>query len=62
MNKFIKDKYKNVTAISFKAYDNELLISFTGFEQEEDLVEFCEFVFNKIHMNSNFADRPPTIH
>ena len=62
MSKFIKDKYKNVTAISFKAYDNELLISFTGFEQEEDLVEFCEFVFNKIHMNSNFADRPPTIH
>jgi len=62
MNKFIKDKYKNVTAISFKAYDNELLISFTGFEDEEDLVDFCEFVFNKIHMNSNFSDRPPTIH
>jgi len=62
MNKFIKDKYKNVTAISFKAYDNELLISFTGFEEEEDLVDFCEFVFNKIHMNSNFGDRPPTIH
>ena len=62
MNKFIKDKYKNVTAISFKAYDNELLISFTGFEEEEDLVDFCEFVFNKIHMNSNFSDRPPTIH
>ena len=62
MNKFIKDKYKNVTAISFKAYDNELLISFIGFEDEEDLVDFCEFVFNKIHMNSNFGDRPPTIH
>jgi len=62
MNKFIKDKYKNVTAISFKAYDNELLISFTGFEDEEDMVDFCEFVFNKIHMNSNFGDRPPTIH
>jgi len=62
MNKFIKDKYKNVTAISFKAYDNELLISFTGFEDEEDLVDFCEFVFNKIHMNSNFGERPPTIH
>ena len=62
MNKYIKDKYKNVTAISFKAYDNELLISFTGFEEEEDLVDFCEFVFNKIHMNSNFGDRPPTIH
>ena len=62
MNKFIKDKYKNVTAISFKAYDNELLISFSGFEEEEDIYEFCEFVFNKIHMRSNFSDRPPTIH
>ena len=62
MNKFIKDKYKNVTAMSFKAYDNELLISFTGFEDEEDLYDFCEFVFNKIHMNSNFGNGPPTIH
>ena len=62
MNKFIKDKYKNVTAISFKAYDNELLISFTGFEEEDDVYDFCEFGFNKIHMNSNFSDRPPTIH
>ena len=62
MNKYIKDKYKNVTAISFKAYNNELLISFSGFNEEEDLYDFCEFVFNKINMNSNFSDRPPTIH
>jgi len=51
-----------VTAISFKAYNNELLISFSGFDEEEDLYDFCEFVFNKINMNSNFSDRPPTIH
>ena len=62
MNKYIKDKFKNVTAISFKAYNNELLISFSGFDEEEDLYDFCEFVFNKINMNSNFSDRPPTIH
>jgi len=62
MNKFIKDKYKNVTAISFKAYDNELLISFSGFEQEEDLFDFCEFVFNTIGMRSNFSENPPTVH
>tara|TARA_R110000751_G_scaffold44412_7_gene101652 strand:- start:660 stop:848 length:189 start_codon:yes stop_codon:yes gene_type:complete len=62
MSKYIKDKYKNVTAISFKAYDNELIISFSGFEEEEDLLDFCEFVFNKIQMKSNFGDRPPTIH
>tara|TARA_R110002110_G_scaffold60706_2_gene170755 strand:- start:878 stop:1066 length:189 start_codon:yes stop_codon:yes gene_type:complete len=62
MNKFIQDKYKNVSAISFKAYHNELLISFSGFEEEEDIYEFCEFVFNKIKMNHNFTEGPPTIH
>ena len=49
--------YENEVPIS-----HELIISFTGFEQEEDLFDFCEFVFNKIHMKSNFGDRPPTIH
>jgi len=62
MSSYIKDKYKNVTAISFKAYDNDLIISFSGFEVEEDVYEFCEFVFNSIHMNSNFNDKPPTVH
>jgi len=62
MNKFIKDKYKNVTAISFKAYDNDLIINFSGFESEEDVYEFCEFVFQKIHMRSNFGEDVPTVH
>ena len=29
MNKFIKDKFQNVSAISFKAYNNELIINFS---------------------------------
>ena len=62
MNKFIKDKFRNVSAISFKAYENELIINFTGFEREEDLNEFCEFVFRAIKMPSNYSDRPPTVH
>ena len=33
---FIKDKFRNVSAISFKAYNNELMINFSGFEKDED--------------------------
>ena len=62
MSSYIKDKYKNVTAISFKAYDNELIISFSGFESEDDLQDYCEFVFNTIGMRSNFSENPPTVH
>jgi len=62
MSKYIKDKFRNVTAISFKAYDNDLIINFSGFENEQDIEDFCEFVFNRIHMRSNFGDNPPTVH
>ena len=62
MNRFIKDKFRNVSAISFKAYNNELIINFSGFEEEEDITEFSEFVFNAIKMPSNLTDRPPTVH
>ena len=62
MNKFIQDKFRNVSAISFKAYNNELIINFSGFEHEEDLSEFCEFVFRAIKMPSNYSEGPPTVH
>ena len=62
MNKFIKDKYKNVTAISFTAYPNELIINFSGFEEDQDRIDFLEFVFNKIKMSHTFTEGPPTIH
>ena len=61
MTKYIKDKYRNVTAISFKAYDKELIINFSGFESEDDLHDFCEFVFNKIPMSSPFGAHPPPV-
>ena len=59
---FIQSKFSNVSAISFKAYNNELIINFSGFEQDEDLNEFCEFVFRAIRMTSNFSEGPPTVH
>ena len=59
---FIQNKFRNVSAISFKAYNNELIINFSGFEQDEDLNEFCEFVFRSIKMPSNFSEAPPTVH
>ena len=62
MTKYIKDKFRNVTAISFKTYDNNLIMDFSGFEDEEDLQDFCEFVFDRIYMRSNFGDNPPTVH
>ena len=62
MNKFIKDKFRNVTALSFTAYPNELIITFSGFQDEEDSKEFLDFVFHKIKMNHTFSDGPPTIH
>ena len=61
-NQFIQNKFRNVSAISFKAYNRELIINFSGFEEEEDLNEFCEFVFRSIKMPSNFSEAPPTVH
>ena len=62
MNKFINEKFRNVSAISFKACNKELIINFSGFQEEEDLNEFCEFVFRAIKMPSNFSEGPPTVH
>ena len=62
MNKFIKDKFRNVSAISFTAYPNDLIINFSGFEEEQDSKEFLDFVFNKIGMHHSFSEGPPTIH
>ena len=40
MNKKIKDKYKNISAYSFTTYNNELVVSFDGFEDQNDILEF----------------------
>jgi hypothetical protein len=58
----ILDKYKNVSAISFTTYNNELVISFDGFENQKDIIEFADFVFSKIKMRYWHTDKPPTYH
>ena len=40
--------YENVSAYSFTTYNNELVISFDGFENQQDILEFADFVFAKI--------------
>ena len=45
--KYLKDKFKNVSALSFTTYGNELVINFSGFEDQDDLKEFADFVFSR---------------
>ena len=58
----IPEKFKGVTSFSFTTYGNELMVVFNGFEQEEDIGEFADFLFGKIKMNYFHAEGPPTIH
>ena len=62
MNKFIKDKFRNVSAVSFTAYPNDLIINFSGFDDDDDRIEFLEFIFKKIKMSHTFTEGPPTVH
>lgn len=61
-DKKIIDKFKNVNAITFTTYNKELVISFDGFEDHEDMVEFADFVFAKIKMNYYNSKDVPTFH
>tara|TARA_X000000950_G_C13759770_1_gene596302 strand:- start:741 stop:950 length:210 start_codon:yes stop_codon:yes gene_type:complete len=61
-DKKILEKFKKVNAITFTTYNNELVISFDGFEQEEDMREFADFVFAKIKMNYFNSPNLPTFH
>ena len=58
----ILDKYKNVSAISFSTFNKELVVSFDGFENEEDIREFADFLFSKIKMKYWHSDKVPTYH
>lgn len=60
--KIIPDKYKNVQAVTFTTYGNDLVINFTGFECEDDLKDFADFVFTKIKMNYTNISKMPSIH
>ena len=61
----IPEKFKEVTGFSFTTYGGELMIVFSGFEDEQDLPEFADFIFRKIRMNyTNIGPgfEPPTLH
>ena len=64
-DKKIPSKFKEVTGFSFTTFGGELMIVFSGFEEETDLPEFADFLFKKIKMNYINAGQefePPTIH
>ena len=56
------EKYKNVSAVSFSTFNKELVVSFDGFEDEEDIREFADFLFSKIKMRYWHSDKVPTYH
>jgi len=58
----LKDKFKEVNAVTFTTYGKELVMCFTGFQEEEDLKEFANFVFAKIKMSYTNQDEPPSFH
>ena len=62
MNKQTKNKFKNVSASSFSTYNNELVVSFDGFEEQKDIKEFADFVFARIKMRYWHTDKVPTFH
>ena len=60
--KFLPEKYEEVSAYSFTTYNNELVISFDGFQNQQDILEFADFVFAKIKMRYWHTDKVPTFH
>ena len=57
----ILTKYTDIEAISMGS-DSSLIISFHGFKDREDMLDFCDFVFAKIKMSYRRLEKPPTIH
>jgi hypothetical protein len=60
--KHILEKYKNIQAVTFSTQNNDLVINFSGFENEEDLKDFADFVFTKIKMHYVDLHKMPSIH
>jgi hypothetical protein len=58
----IPDKFKNVSGFTITTYNKELMMIFNGFEDESDLPEFADYVFQKIEMPYFDKDKVPTIH
>lgn len=59
----VKDKFKNISAFSFSTNGGELMICFNGFEDEDDMKEFTNFIFAKINMTYFDMDKTnPSVH
>ena len=58
----LKDKFKNVSAVTFTTHGDELMVCFSGFEEEDDAKEFADFLFAKIKMRYSNNDDIPVFH
>ena len=56
------NKFKNVSGFTVTTFNNELMMVFNGFEDQDDLPEFADFVFQKINMKYWDKDKIPTVH
>ena len=61
-NKYIPEKFKDVESFTFTTSNDELMVVFHGFDQEYDMTDFEEFLFNKIGMKFKNYQGPPTLH
>ena len=61
-HKYIPEKFKDVESFTFTTSIDELMVVFHGFNQELDMSDFAEFLFNKIGMNYLAYKGPPTLH
>ena len=57
----IKDKFKDIEAISMGSHES-LVISFHGFQDKTEVKEFADYIFAKIKMNYSSLEKPPSIH
>lgn len=58
----VPNKFKNVSGFTITTYNKELMMIFNGFEDEGDMPEFADYVFQKIEMPYFDKDKVPTIH
>jgi len=58
----LPDKFKNVSAFTITTYNQELMMVFNGFECQEDLPEFADYLFRKIDMPYYDQDKVPSVH
>ena len=61
-DKKLLNKFKDVSAVTFSTYGKDLMICFSGFEEEEDMKDFADFLFAKIKMKYSTSEDIPSFH